>query len=381
MFLKSKELFAEKFGYQPSETYFSPGRVNLIGEYTDIAGGHVLPMTIQLGIEASVSKRKDRIIRVFSLNDIREFSLDSLVKTEISWINFVIGEFVIFRAHDIETDCGLDIALDTSLPQGSGLSSSACLEVLIGTIINNHSNKEVSKFDIVSYSKENENKFIGLSSGIMDQFACEFGEKNMCIALDTKSLEYKMIPFDLKENDLIIMNSNKHRELKDSKYNLRVQEMKDGLKDLAPYLKFKDACDISFEDLEKYKDKITSHDSYLRLKHLITDNERVLKCGELLSDGKIDEFAHLLDIGHQSVSKDFEVAGKELDALVRLAKEKGAKGARMTGAGFGGCAIFISSKDKTEDIISYVKENYYKEIGLKCDCYYAVPTDGARRIK
>ena len=380
MSLASEESFENLYGYKPGELYFSPGRVNLIGEYTDIAGGHVLPMAIRLGIEASVSIRKDRKIRISSLGSTQIFDLDDLNKSKVSWLNYVIGEFYIFRSHGIELGEGLDIALMSSLPQGSGLSSSACLEVLIGTIINDHSLKKVTDFDIVSYSKEVENSFLGLSSGIMDQFACKLGRKEMCILLDAKSLEYKLIPFSLGDNDLVIMNSNKHRSLTESKYNDRVREMKEGLADLKPYLDFNQACDISLEDLDKYKGRIRNPLSYKRIKHLISDNLRVLEAGKLLSAGRIDEFAGVLNKGQRSVSDDFEVSGKELDTLCGLAIEKGAKGARMTGAGFGGCAIFISGKKKTDEIIDYVTENYEKQIGLKCECYKADACDGARRI-
>lgn len=380
MSLESKESFENLYGYKPNELYFSPGRVNLIGEYTDIAGGHVLPMAIKLGIEASVNLRDDRKVRITSLGDTQIIDLENLKKSKISWINYVIGEFFMFKSHGIELEKGLDIALMSTLPQGSGLSSSACLEVLIGTIINDHSKRKITDFDIVSYSKEVENDFLGLSSGIMDQFACKLGQDKMCILLDTKSLEYKLIPFELGANDLVIMNSNKHRSLTESKYNDRVREMKEGLTDLKPYLTFTQTCDISLEDLEKYKDKIKNPLSYKRIKHLISDNLRVLEAGKLLSSGRIDEFAEVLNKGQKSVSKDFEVSGKELDKLCELAVENGAKGARMTGAGFGGCAIFISDKKKTDEIIDYVISNYEKEIGLKCECYKADACDGARRI-
>jgi galactokinase len=381
MSLNSKKLFREKFGYEPSEMYFSPGRVNLIGEYTDIAGGHVLPMAIQLGIEASVSLRKDRTVRVFSFKDTVSFSLDNLEKnTKHSWINYIIGEFYELEKRGVKVEKGFDIALDSSLPVGSGLSSSACLEVLIGTIINQHSLKKVEKLEIVKASKENENEFMGLSSGIMDQFACEMGEEGKCIFLDTKTIEYKLSPFIIQGHDLVIMNSNRPRKLTDSKYNDRVREMKEGLEDLKPYLNFNCACDISLEDLEKYKDKINNPLSYKRLKHLISDNLRVIKASELLSQGRVDEFCKVLNEGHQSVSKDFEVAGFELDTLCEEALKGGAKGARMTGAGFGGCCIFVSEKSKTKEIMLHVVDAYRQKTGYNCQCYIASPNDGAKKI-
>jgi galactokinase len=379
--LQADRIFKREFGYEGKESFFSPGRVNLIGEYTDIAGGHVLPMAIGLGIEAKVSERKDRLVRVYSLTYLQEFSLDDLCKSKYNWINYVIGEFYVFKKHGIELEHGLDIALSSDLPTGSGLSSSAAIEVLIGTIINEYAGKKVSDLDIVLYSKENENGFMGLSSGVMDQFACKMGKKDQVIFLDTKTLAYKYFSFRLGNYDLVIMNSNKPRKLVESKYNVRVQEMKDGLKDLRPYLQFDDACSLSLGQLEEYKDKLVSNpNSYKRLRHLISDDRRTLRCAELLQEGKIEEFASVLNEGMESVDKDFEVAGYELETLCSEARKAGAIGARMTGAGFGGCALFVSPKEKTEEVIASVKKNYYAKTRLKCECYRTVPCDGARRI-
>lgn len=379
--MNDERYFIKQYGYAPSEHYFSPGRVNLIGEYTDIAGGHVLPMAIELGIAASVSARKDRKVRVFSLGHQQEFSLDDLSKKSFSWVNYIIGEFVMMKKHGFEPETGLDIAMDTTLPTGSGLSSSACIEVLIGTIINEHSQKKASPLQIVAISKENENIFMGVSSGIMDQFACKMGKKDKVIFLNTKTLEYKYYDFRLGNYDLVIMNSNKPRRLTDSKYNVRVKEMQDGLNDLRKYIKVEDACSLTLDQLEEYKDKLTSDpNSYKRLKHLISDNLRTLECAELLQQGKIEEFAKVLNEGHKSVSQDFEVAGFELDTLCSEALKGGAIGARMTGAGFGGCAIFISPSDKTDTVIAHVREAYRNKTGYRCDCYRTRPCEGARRL-
>ncbi|MCI2068913.1 MAG: galactokinase [Bacilli bacterium] len=380
--ITADNLFLQAFKTASEEQYFAPGRANLIGEYTDVGGGNVLPFAIQLGIFASLKDREDRMVNVFSLGEKASFSLDDLVKSPVRWLNYIIGVFYIFKTHGIELEKGFDVALNSDLPTASGLSSSAALEVLFGTIIQSKAEKgKVSDWDIVKFAKETENKFIGLNSGIMDQFACKFGKKDNCMLLDTRTLEFSYSPLDLKNNDLIIMNSNKQRGLTESKYNDRVKEIASGLSDLKPYMEIKDACLLNYEEFEKNASHIKDPNAYKRLKHLILENQRVLKSAALLKEGKIDEFCKVLNEGHQSMRYDFESSGKELDTLVDLALKNGAKGARMTGAGYAGCAIFISDKRDTKRIINEVIKGYKRECGRKCDCYYAEASDGARRIK
>jgi galactokinase len=382
MGIESKSLFEKHFHCEPTKHFFSPGRANLIGEYTDIAGGHVLPLAIQLGIDGSYKERKDRLVRVFSLGDEQTFSLDKLEKSKTDWINYVIGVLYCFKNHGIELTHGFDLALNSDLPTASGLSSSAALEDLIGTIVQDDLKgiKEVTDWDVVKIGKETENTFIGLNSGILDQFSCKFGRKGMCMMLDTKTLEFSYAPLDLKNNDLVIMNSAKSRSLTESKYNVRVQEVKEGLEDLKPYLSFADCCSIKYEDFLKYQDKIKNKDAAKRIKHLITDNNRVLKSAALLKEGKIDDFCKLLNEGHASMRDDFESSGFELDTLVDLALKAGAKGARMTGGGFAGCALFISDKRDTRRIMDIVEEKYKAITGREGKCYLAEASDGAKRV-
>lgn len=376
-----ERIFNDQFGIDPQREYFAPGRVNLIGEYTDIAGGSVLPMAIQLGIYACVSSRPDNKVVIYSLGDTQEFNLDDLSKKKAQWINYVIGVFYTFKKHGYKIDRGLNIAMTSTLPAASGLSSSAALEVLIGTIINEENSLSVSKEDIVKLAKETENNFIGVASGIMDQFACECGREGKAILLNTKTLETDYVPFDLGENDLVVMNSNKQRTLADSKYNQRVQEMNEGLSDLKNKIDISEVCSMSAETFEKYKGEITNEVSLRRIKHLVYENQRVIDANSILSKGDIEGFAEFLNQSHKSLRYDFEVSGKELDTLVDIAIKGGAKGARMTGAGFGGCAIFISDKSKTKGIINKVVKEYREKVGLKAECYIVKASDGARRIK
>jgi len=379
--LECEKIFKEQYNTEPKSEYFAPGRVNLIGEYTDIAGGSVLPMAIQLGIWAGVSPRDDERIVIYSLEDKEEFSLAKLVKQKSQWINYVIGVFYVFSKHGYRVNQGLNIALNSNLPTASGLSSSAALEVLIGTIITAENKLEVTKRQIVQFAKETENDFIGLASGIMDQFACECGRDGKAILLNTKTLETEYVPFDLGNNDLVVMNSNKKRTLADSKYNQRVREMNEGLADLNKYINIDDVCSLTPDLFEKYKDRIKSEVSCRRIKHLVYENQRVLDANKILSRGDIDGFAQFLNLSHQSLRYDFEVSGKELDTLVEIAISGGAKGARMTGAGFGGCAIFISDKNKTQGIMNKVRKEYKEKIGLNAECYIVRASDGARKIK
>jgi len=379
--LGCEKIFKEQFGIKSATEYFAPGRVNLIGEYTDIAGGNVLPMAIQLGIYACVSPRDDKKIVIYSLGDRQEFALGNLSKQKAQWVNYVIGVFYVFKKHGFEATQGLNIAMTSSLPTASGLSSSAALEVLIGTIIKEENNFYVTKEQIVKFAKETENDFIGLASGIMDQFACECGQKGKAILLNTKTLETKYVPFELGDNDLVVMNSNKQRTLSDSKYNQRVKEMNDGLNDLKKTMDIQDVCSMSAKVFEENKDKIKDEVSLRRIKHLVHENQRVLDANSILSKGDIDGFAEFLNQSHESLRFDFEVSGPELDTLVDIAVNGGAKGARMTGAGFGGCAIFISEKAKTQGIINKVIKEYKEKTGLTAECYIVQATDGARRIK
>ena len=379
--LGCEKIFEEQYGTKPVSEYFAPGRVNLIGEYTDIAGGNVLPMAIQLGIYACVSPRDDKKVVIYSLGDKQSFDLSNLTKQKAQWVNYVLGVFYTFNKHGYSIGQGLNIAMTSTLPTASGLSSSAALEVLIGTIIKEENNLDITKEQIVKFAKETENDFIGVASGIMDQFACECGLEGKAILLNTKTLETKYVPFELGDNDLVVMNSNKQRTLADSKYNQRVKEMNEGLRDLKEYLDIDDVCSLSVETFEKYKSKIKSEVSQRRIKHLVYENQRVLNANTILSKGDIDGFAEYLNQSHKSLRYDFEVSGKELDTLVDIAVKGGAKGARMTGAGFGGCAIFISEKSKTQGIINKVVKEYREKIGLKAECYVVRATDGARRIK
>src|SRR5574344_162682 len=214
MAVSSKELFVKEFGYPSTEHYFAPGRANLIGEYTDIAGGNVLPFAIQLGIDAHIKDRPDRTVWVYSLGEKQSFSLDNLVKSPCKWLNYVIGVFYIFKKHGVEIPYGFDCALNSDLPTASGLSSSAALEVLFGKIIQvKAGGNKVSDWDIVKYAKQTENEFIGLNSGIMDQFACTFGRKGQCMQLNTRTLDFAYAPLSLPGCDIVIMASNKTRSL------------------------------------------------------------------------------------------------------------------------------------------------------------------------
>ena len=375
------ELFKGQYGKVPASHYFAPGRVNLIGEYTDIAGGNVLPMAIQLGIEAYVGPRSDSEIHIYSMGDQQSFDLGNLEHTKVQWINYVIGVFYTLKKHGYEVKKGLDICLTSDLPPASGLSSSAALEVLIATILNEEFELNLTKEQIVKFAKETENDYIGLASGIMDQFACECGRKGKAILLDTKTLKTVYVPFELGDNDLVVMNSNKRRSLSESKYNQRVAEMNKGLNYLRPFIDFTDACSISIEDFEKYKDKIEDEVCLRRVKHLIYENKRVIEANDILSKGDVDGFAEFLNQSHKSLRYDFEVSGKELDTLVEIAIAGGAKGARMTGAGFGGCGIFIAEKSKTQGIINKIMKEYKEKIGLEAECHIVFANDGARRIK
>lgn len=378
--------FTDIFEVPGEALFFSPGRVNLIGEHTDYNGGMVFPCAITFGTYAVVSKRTDSCMRLFSNNFKEKGIIDVALQTlhydkKDDWANYVKGVLYFLQQEGFEIPCGLNILIEGNIPNGAGLSSSASLEVLTGTILKETFQLPISKLDIIKLSQKAENQFVGMNCGIMDQFIIGMGKKDHAIALDTGTLEYTYAPVQLKQASIVIMNTNKQRGLTDSKYNERRAECEHALSQLQTVVKIKNLCDLKETEFEKVQHIITSPVERKHARHAVLENIRVKKAIAALEKNDIEEFGALMNASHISLRDDYEVTGIELDTLVESAwNQSGTIGARMTGAGFGGCAIAIVRNDDIEDFTAAVRREYTQAIGYEPDFYIASIGDGAGKL-
>ncbi|OQQ80410.1 galactokinase [Ligilactobacillus salivarius] len=376
--------FTEIFGEQAEATFFSPGRINLIGEHTDYNGGHVFPCAISLGTYGAARKREDNKLRFYSANfedlGIIETSLDDLkYDKKDNWVNYAKGMIYFLKETGHDVDKGMDIFIEGNIPNGSGLSSSASLEMLIGVIAQELFNLDIDRVDLVKLGMETENKFIGVNSGIMDQFAVGMGKQNQAILLDTNTLEYSYAPVDMGNNVIVIMNTNKRRELADSKYNERRSECETAVGELQAKLDIKTLGELDTQTFDEYSYLIEDENRLKRARHAVWENQRTMQAQTTLEEGDLEKFGRLVNASHVSLEHDYEVTGIELDTLAHTAwKQDGVLGARMTGAGFGGCGIAIVDKDKVEAFKENVGKVYTEKIGYAPAFYIAEIADGTK---
>lgn len=376
--------FTEIFGEQAEATFFSPGRINLIGEHTDYNGGHVFPCAISLGTYGAARKREDNKLRFYSANfedlGIIETSLDDLkYDKKDNWVNYAKGMIYFLKETGHDVDKGMDIFIEGNIPNGSGLSSSASLEMLIGVIAQELFNLDIDRVDLVKLGMETENKFIGVNSGIMDQFAVGMGKQNQAILLDTNTLEYSYAPVDMGNNVIVIMNTNKRRELADSKYNERRSECETAVGELQAKLDIKTLGELDAQTFDEYAYLIEDENRLKRVRHAVWENQRTMQAQTALEEGDLEKFGRLVNASHVSLEHDYEVTGIELDTLAHTAwKQEGVLGARMTGAGFGGCGIAIVDKDKVEAFKENVGKVYTEKIGYAPAFYIAEIADGTK---
>lgn len=379
--------FIEKYNVEYDKAYYSPGRINLIGEHIDYNGGHVFPSAITKGTYGVARKREDRVVRCYSLNFPEfgplEFNLDKIHYVENDeWVNFVKGVIKYFIEAGYEIETGFDIVIYGNIPNGAGLSSSASLELLIGVLLEDLYNLTINRLDIIKIGQKVENKFMGVNSGIMDQFAVGKGQKDMALYLDTDTLEYELVPADFKENVILIMNTNKRRELADSKYNHRRKECEEALVLLQKEVDIQSLGELNVEQFEKVKHLIDNSVLQKRAKHAIYENERVKKAKAALKDQDLEAFGKLLNASHVSLKDDYDITGIELDTIVEAVwGQDGVLGARMTGAGMGGCAIALVDAVKAASIIETVQTIYTEKIGYEASFYIAEVGDGAKVLK
>ena len=375
--------FEEVFGdAQGAKAYFAPGRVNLIGEHTDYNGGHVFPCALTIGTYGVARKREDNRLRFYSMNfeglGVLESSLEDLVSSEAArWTNYPKGVMWAFEQRGMKIPCGMDLLLNGNIPNGSGLSSSASVEVLTGFILRDFFGFDVTNQDLALIGQFSENQFNKVNCGIMDQFAIAMGKKDHAIFLDTADLSYEYAPITLEGAKIVIACSNKKRGLGDSKYNERRSECETALAELQQVVQIKGLGDLDEETFEKYSAHIGSEVRRRRAKHAVYENQRTVKAVDALKKGDITLFGQLMNASHVSLRDDYEVTGVELDTLVEEAwKVEGVIGSRMTGAGFGGCTVSIVKDEAIDTFIEQVGKAYEGKIGYAADFYVVEVGDG-----
>lgn len=378
-----KEKFRDSFS-EDGRLFFAPSRINIIGEHIDYNGGRVLPCAIEIGTYGIAKKNSNNSLRLYSLNTNsgKEVSLENLeYQPELGWVNYVVGLYKYLKK-DYEHICGIDAVIYGNIPTGSGLSSSASLEMLFGIIVNELFDLNISKKDMALLGMKVENKHLGLNTGIMDQFAISVGKRGHAINLDTSTLDYEYIKVDLKDNVLVILNTNKPRNLAVSKYNERRAETQEALKIISNYAEICNLAELSKLDnreelLNKIKDKTLRN----RAIHVVEENLRVNEMIEAMKNDDYLKMGKILDASHKSLRDLYEVTGKELDSIVEAANQSEyTLGARMTGAGFGGCAIALVKREGLKEFNKTVKENYRLATGLNGDIIISDIVGGPREI-
>lgn len=381
---KLVEKFKELYGAEGDiRTYFAPGRVNLIGEHTDYNGGHVFPCALTLGTYGIARKREDNKLRFYSVNfekiGVIETDLNDLTPyKQAGWTNYPKGVIWAFEKRGYKLPVGLDILIYGNIPNGSGLSSSASLEVLTGVILKDMFGFDVSMVDIALIGQYSENNYNGCNCGIMDQFASAMGKKDNAIFLDTNTLEYEYAPVVLEDAKIVIINSKVKHSLVDSAYNDRRNECETALKELQEVVDIKTLGDLSEEEFEANKDAIKSEIRQKRAKHAVYENQRAIKAVAALKANDIETFGKLMNASHVSLRDDYEVSCEEIDILVDLAwATDGVVGSRITGGGFGGCTVSIVKNDAVDNFVETIGAAYEEKVGHKAEFYVVDIGNGA----
>ena len=380
---KFEELYGATDG---AGVYFAPGRVNMIGEHTDYNGGHVFPCALTIGTYAAVKKRADRKLRFYSMNfekmGVVESSLDDLKPSDAAgWTNYPKGVIWAFAERGMKMDCGLDIVLYGDIPGGSGLSSSASLEVLTGFYLRDLFGFDVTNVDLALIGQYSENNFNGMNCGIMDQFASAMGKKDNAIFLDTSDLSYQYAPLALEGAKIIVTNSNVKHSLVNSGYNTRRKESEQALADLQKVIKIETLGDLTEEEFEANKSAIADAVCAKRAKHAVYENRRTIRAVEALKNNDLKAFGELMNASNVSLRDDYEVSCDEIDVLVEEAwKVDGVIGSRITGGGFGGCTVSIVKDEAVEAFKEKVGAAYMERVGKKADFYVVEIGDGPSKL-
>ncbi len=369
---------------QPIRVFKSPGRVNLIGEHIDYNGGYVFPAALSMVTTVLVRKRNDNIIRLYAtdLKYVVQAELDRLeYYKDYKWGNYQLGvaDQLIEEGYSVP---GCEMLFEDKVPLGSGLSSSAAIEVATALALNRLGGYDTSMKELAVISQKAEHNYVGVNCGIMDQFASAMGKAGHAILLDCRDLSYSHIPLDTKDYKLVISNTKKKRSLGESAYNQRREECEAALEKLkAVFPKADYLCDITLEELTRNIDLLDNLIIRNRAIHVINENERVIKSADALRNGNLDEFGKLMIESHNSLRDLYEVSCFELDTLVEVALEQnGVLGSRMTGAGFGGCTVSLVHKNEVDSFISNVGLVYNKKTGIKAEFYISDIGDGGMEV-
>ncbi len=381
-----QEVFREKFGAAQTHAYFSPGRVNLIGEHTDYNGGHVFPCAISLGTYALVAPRTDGISRLYSMNlpeqGVVQFPMHGAVKSDAyGWANYPIGVVRVMEDAGHRAAHGFDIVLYGTLPNGAGLSSSASIEVLMAVILNDELNLGIDMVELVKFSQKAENEFVGMNCGIMDQFAVGMGKKDCAILLDCNTLSYRYSKLALDGCSIVITNTNKTHSLVTSAYNERRAQCESALKALQKVKPIKALGELTNAEFDAIASTIPDPVERRRARHAVYENNRTLEAVKALEANDVKRFGELMNASHVSLRDDYEVTGPELDTLAELAwQQDGVLGSRMTGGGFAGCTVSIVRDAAIPAFEKNVGDAYTAKIGYAPSFYVANIADGARRL-
>ena len=382
-YLKSQ--FTKLYGYKNNiKFFFSPCRVNLIGEHTDYNGGYVFPCALSFGTYAAARKRDDSLMRFSSGNSpvYAEASVNDLTyKNEDGWANYLKGVALEFISAGLSIG-GMDIYIEGDIPNSAGLSSSASVELLMGVALNSLYNCGMERVTMVKLCQHAENHYMGVNCGIMDQYAVGMGKADYALLLDCNKIEHEYVPLKLGGHRIIIANTNKPRGLADSAYNTRRAECERAVADLRDRFDINYLCELSEQDFNAYKGLIKSDIDRRRAEHVIAENARTLLAVKLLRAGNLAAFGTLMNQSHISLRDLYEVTGFELDTMAEAAwKAPGVLGSRMTGAGFGGCTVSLVDEAAADDFISFTGHEYQKITGLKPLFYTADVGDGTKEIE
>jgi galactokinase len=374
-----EQSFQQTFGSPAEVVVRAPGRVNLIGEHTDYNDGFVLPAAIDRAITYAGRRRTDRRVRVYS-DDFQasaEFDLDDIQKDrEHTWSNFLRGVSKFLEA-DGHRLTGAEIAFGGNVPREAGLSSSAAVEVGATAFWNKLLNLGLDPVYVVKLSRRTENEFVGVPCGIMDQFISALGRRDHALFLDCRDLTYRHVPLRAGVK-IVVCNSGVKRALAQSEYEVRLKQCREAVAKIAATGRaVKSLRDVTLSDLEAVRGRMDNL-LWRRAHHVVSENERTLEAVKVLQSGNLERFGELMNQSHESLRDDYEVSSKELDTLVELArKQNGVLGARMTGAGFGGCTVNLVRADAAGNFAQAVAEGYEKALGLKGEIYVCQASDGA----
>ena len=380
-----KNAFKEAYGVDADAVYFSPGRVNLIGEHTDYNGGFVFPCALSFGTYLLLRKNGEKFVQFRSLNlpEVVKIPLDKLTerRENNSWANYPLGVFAQFVKRGYNIDQGFDIMIWGNVPNGAGLSSSAALETVTAFALNDQLGTQLGRTELAKIGQKAEHEFALVNCGIMDQFASAQGKKDHAIFLNCDTLDFELVPVKLEGVKVVISNTHSPHKLDSGAYNSRVAQCQLAVKQINEVRPIKYLAELTEEEFKKIESAITDEVAHKRARHVVGEVQRTTDAVKALKEGNLKLFGELMNASHVSLRDDYEVTGPELDTMAEEAwKIDGVIGSRMTGGGFGGCTVSLVKDEAIDEFIEKVGAAYEKKIGIKPDFYIAEIGDGAKKV-